>query len=607
MKIRIFLILTAILLLDSCSTGFLDKDHLDSLKTGYDGSENRIIYYKSEFEVSKDGKLNEYTHRVMKLSKNMSTLPQSISAYDNSIDQLKEFTARIIHEDGSSRSYGIKDLVDMALSNRNVISEDHLKLISVYKEVKPGDMIEVIEKHESNMPPLGITFSLASLGYKADNIDCIIKIPLSDDINIKVVNDHKEPVITKDELYKTYSYHWDSWSEDKNDFELIKQNREPGIMAVPTKYYLSETDSVEINNWKDFGNWYLNEIKDRIDTSGKLRDIALEITKDKKTDVEKMDAIFDYCQRNIRYEQVYLSKGGFIPNDPEEIFKRKYGDCKDYATIIYVMAKSIGLHPNLALVFRGRGRQFYDDIPVSQFNHMIAFYDNNGEKCWYDGTNRTGLARITTKDMINQKAVVIDKDNTKVVQIDECPKNKLTVYGEVSIDGNDLTGEISCRLSQQYALDMFFMKIYLSDKDLRHFLERWLRNNINSEMEIEDIQWSKIDEDFIIKTKCRIPNAVISIMDNQYLSLRRILNKITIMENPDDMKADEVFYYPYYNNVNINLDLIRPQSGDKVKMNYEYYLPPGPFDLDGAGKFIKEFRKVWDELNKKKKLEKEET
>ena len=100
-----------------------------------------------------------------------------------------------------------------------------------------------------------------------------------------------------------------------------------------------------------------------------------------------MDAIFEYCQKNVRYEQVYLDFGEIIPNISTVIFDKKFGDCKDYAILIYTMAKCADLDPHFAICYRGRRRMMIEEIPVSQFNHAFIHFKYQGNDYWYDGEN----------------------------------------------------------------------------------------------------------------------------------------------------------------------------------------------------------------------------
>ena len=371
---------------------------------------------------------------------------------------------------------------------------------------------------------------------------------------------------------------------------------------------------VRINDWKDFGNWYLDLIASKTAANEKIVAMAQEITMGTITAKEKMDAIFEYCQKNVRYEQVYLEKGEFIPNDYQTILARKYGDCKDYSLLMYVLAKSIGVNPNLALCYRGRGVKFYEDITVSQFNHAIVYLNDAGHDYWYDSTNRIGIPGVTTKDLMNATALILEQHNSRLTTIAESPDNKLQIEGAFTYKNKGLVGEIKISLFCQFAIDFFYEEMYLNKADMLSFLIKWTKMNINDELIFKAISYQKQDQRFIINATCEIPNAFLEIDTCLYSSFARIFNRF-FPEADKKFNPDQIFYFPYYNRIGIDLifnNLSEPvaEVGLAAQQNfnwkYDYALPVGPFDQYQKADFLTRWNLTISEFNKTIKLLKKE-
>ena len=76
-------------------------------------------------------------------------------------------------------------------------------------------------------------------------------------------------------------------------------------------------------------------------------------------------------QRNIRYVGIEIGIGGLQPHTAEDVFRNRYGDCKDKATLLRAMLESVGIHSTWVLVDTRRG--FVDPkIPSVDGNHAIA-------------------------------------------------------------------------------------------------------------------------------------------------------------------------------------------------------------------------------------------
>jgi hypothetical protein len=583
-------------------TGFLDKEKISRLQFT-SGDNNSIIFHKTEYNFDSDGRLKTKTHYVFRVGKNLKSLPDILMVYDGSIEKLLSYYSRIIKKDGSSSDYSKSDLHKYSLSNKVEISENYLWYLPVDQELNEGDMIETISQYEIMLPQLGINYSVPEEVNESNNVSCCINIPLNMSLDYKVLNDKKDAVITvnKKENIKSYLFEWDKIKKIVTDNPFGKKRNIPGILAS----FPVVADNYKFN-WKDFGNWYLELISEKITPDEKIKQKAIEITNGINGDLEKMSAIFNYCQKNVRYEQIYLKKGEFIPNLCGVILSRKYGDCKDYAALIFSLAKSIGLNPNLALCFRGRGEDEFYDIPVSQFNHALVYYNINGKDYWYDGTNRSGIPGLPTTDLINQTVIVLEKNNSHTAIISEHPENRMYVVGNFESDMNDLSGELNINLEYQYAVDFLYYDFVLGTMMMKDLISTWLMENINGLIEINDLKWSKGEHNFNVNVRCRIPNSITNIDKISYVSIGNIFNKL-IQHTDNAIKDEELFYYPGYNNIIVDLNLYNlydlasnTKKGFRITRNYR--IDPGPFLGDKRKDLAAELKAINDEINKKIKL-----
>jgi transglutaminase-like putative cysteine protease/tetratricopeptide (TPR) repeat protein len=92
---------------------------------------------------------------------------------------------------------------------------------------------------------------------------------------------------------------------------------------------------------------------------------------------------------NVRYTGVEFDEANLIPQFPAETLKRKYGDCKDKATLLVAMLRSAGINANLALLDTGPGLDIDPDLPgMGGFDHAIVYIPANGSDpaLWVDAT-----------------------------------------------------------------------------------------------------------------------------------------------------------------------------------------------------------------------------
>ncbi len=83
-----------------------------------------------------------------------------------------------------------------------------------------------------------------------------------------------------------------------------------------------------LSSWKNFGEWYAALSKGSINLSDETKIFLQNLTKDSKTEKEKIKILYRYLQSNFRYVSIQLGIGGFKPFDANFVDQKKYGDCK---------------------------------------------------------------------------------------------------------------------------------------------------------------------------------------------------------------------------------------------------------------------------------------
>lgn len=123
--------------------------------------------------------------------------------------------------------------------------------------------------------------------------------------------------------------------------------------------------------WQGIGEWFDGLAHDRLTASPDITAKALQLTSGKSDFYDKAEVLGEFTQRQIRYVAVELGVGGQQPHPAADIFKNKYGDCKDKATLLSALLSSVGIHSTLVMVHTDRG-VVDPDAPSIYGNHMIA-------------------------------------------------------------------------------------------------------------------------------------------------------------------------------------------------------------------------------------------
>ncbi len=589
--------------LASCSSPLLKKDFIQRLSyESMDGGQ--VIYYKKTVMLDSGGNVRHKVHQVMKIGSNLRSQKDMLYVFSGSTKKLISYNARVMTRSGDSYTFDLSDLQTVELSNASVISTDVVRIMPLTEVLSPGDLIETVYEHELTLPQLGDSFSPAEISLPAANISYEVILPAEKTVNYKVFHDTLSPTINIRNQQRIICFSWKKHIPPPVAGPLTFRNRYPIILS---SFYFPAGEHDASRGWVAFGDWYLGLIRHRLVENRELTGLAREITRGLTTDKQKLDALFRFVQEEIRYEQVYLDKGGFIPNRVEDILIRKYGDCKDYTLLTHILAKSLDINTSIALCFRGRGNEFFSEMPVSQFNHAILHYRYKGRDYWYDGTNRVGIPGLTSRDLINQPALLIRPGASKLVTIREDKDNLLKIEGSLTKKASGLTGHLTISLKAQYAMDFFYYDRYLNRDKMKEVIVRWVAENIDPNLSFRPTDWSREADTFVFRGKAEAPNTLIILGNDYYFSLSRLMSKLLVDNfSLSDLDAEETNFYPGYSRLEVDLTLpgfreANPLRDRPFRLHKILAFDPGPF-YDQGGIFLERIRRLQEDFSFKYKL-----
>ncbi|HXX02032.1 MAG TPA: transglutaminase-like domain-containing protein, partial [Candidatus Acidoferrales bacterium] len=127
------------------------------------------------------------------------------------------------------------------------------------------------------------------------------------------------------------------------------------------------------STWLEMGNWYRALTDGRRDASPEIKQQVNALTASAGTPLEKMKALAQFVQHDIRYVSIQLGIGSWQPHQAADIFVHRYGDCKDKATLMSSMLNQIGIESYYVVINSERG-SVGKDTPASigAFDHVIV-------------------------------------------------------------------------------------------------------------------------------------------------------------------------------------------------------------------------------------------
>ncbi|MEM8892489.1 MAG: transglutaminase-like domain-containing protein, partial [Bacteroidota bacterium] len=269
--------------------------------------------------------------------------------------------------------------------------------------------------------------------------------------------------------------------------------------------------------------WYhslTNLLKDDPYTYQKL---VQELTEGKSSDLEKAKAIYYWVQENIRYVAFEDGIAGFKPDESQNVFSKRFGDCKGMANLTKRMLGLAGFDARLTWLGTRRIAYDYSFPSLAVDNHMICTLILDGKKYYLDPTEKYNPF-FNYAERIQGRPVMIENGDEYILDIipEATASENVQMYqSEVKIEGDQLISQVQ-RTYKGESKSSLLYQIHNTeqdalDKSLYYYLTRGEKN-----LDAKNIQNSSFDEmepDLSIDYELVRDNAVSDFGEEMYVEL----------------------------------------------------------------------------------------
>jgi transglutaminase-like putative cysteine protease/tetratricopeptide (TPR) repeat protein len=167
----------------------------------------------------------------------------------------------------------------------------------------------------------------------------------------------------------------------------------PGTAEVAPYLHVSTYAS-----WQDVAAWYWHLIEDQLTADEEVRHTARSLLAPGMTERDKVRAVHDFVVENTRYVGLEFGIHGYKPYKVTQVLARRFGDCKDKASLMLSLLREVGVPAELVLVRTRRGGRL-DPAPASLaiFDHAIVYVPSLD--LYLDGTAEfSGMTELPAED-----------------------------------------------------------------------------------------------------------------------------------------------------------------------------------------------------------------
>jgi tetratricopeptide (TPR) repeat protein len=358
------------------------RESLEKKEANEKGDPARVLLDVNAINVNRDGTTKEFSQKVVKILNDRGIrLYNSYGTQYAEGEQVLEFKkARVSHPDGTTAEAklsrfgegrsGDGDFRGASVDLPPLSAGDVVEIEFVREDIAQsffGDYFGHREVFQESVPVEEKVFS--------------IRVPADRKIFFHKKNFDLEPKEERDEKTRTITYTW-----TRKDIPKIEE--EPAMPDSQEVCPVLEASTFE--SWDAFNKWYWSLIRKQFEASPELSKKVRELTSGADTDLERIRAIYDFVVTDVRYNAWEFGVHGFKPYNAATIFARKFGDCKDKATLLSVMLREVGVRAHPVLIFADdrRGEEDLSLPMVNHFNHCITYLPAEGgrRELYLDGT-----------------------------------------------------------------------------------------------------------------------------------------------------------------------------------------------------------------------------
>ncbi|WP_282038119.1 transglutaminase-like domain-containing protein [Saccharicrinis aurantiacus] len=235
--------------------------------------------------------------------------------------------------------------------------------------------------------------------------------------------------------------------------KLKKQSTEPNSVGylyyaphfvIATKTYQTASgEETVVRNVDDLYKWYHSlTAQVNVDTDC-FKDKVKELTATASTDEDKIKAIYYWVQEKIKYIAFEDGLAGFKPDEPQNVFTKRYGDCKGMAILTKHMLKEAGFDARLTWIGTNIIPYNYNIPSLAVDNHMICTLNHNNTFYVLDATEKymalgNNAERIQGQEMLIENG---DQFLRKTVPVNNAIANQIDRSETIQIKNDRLIGE----------------------------------------------------------------------------------------------------------------------------------------------------------------------
>jgi transglutaminase-like putative cysteine protease len=283
------------------------------------------------------------------------------------------------------------------------------------------------------------------------------------------------------------------------------------------KNFLSTTEDIYRYNYAFIRDLNKNR-------STELEKITDSLVKKASNDLEKTKKIYQWVQSNIKYVAFEEGLEGFIPREASLVCNRRFGDCKDMASLLTSMLTYVNIPAYITWIGTRDIPYDYTELPLPIVdNHMICAVKFNNDYLFLDATDNACLFGYPSTGIQGKQALVsIGENEFKIVRVPVVSKEKNILLDSTFLELTDkgVIGKIKIELRGYWASGIRSALNYKNKEEQEdYFKDRFARASNKIKFSNWAVQEKLSEEKIIVTADFDLPDYAKKLGDEWFLNL----------------------------------------------------------------------------------------
>ncbi len=196
-----------------------------------------------------------------------------------------------------------------------------------------------------------------------------------------------EPAVKTNDSFDQYTWKMENVPTTLEEDYLPPEDHVQKALYFVSEYFKTDAYDGTTTSWDEYSNWYRKLTNDRYELSTEAKDEIFGLIKGVSEPKEKIRILYKHLQKKNRYVAVEMGLAGWQPQFADQVYKNRYGDCKDLSTYMISMLKFAGINSRPALALTRDDGIVNKEQPSNQFNHCIVFVPLEKDTVWLECTS----------------------------------------------------------------------------------------------------------------------------------------------------------------------------------------------------------------------------